>query len=173
MSANIRLEQTSKSPLQSCFDIELYQLTEGHAMLAGQNYRLFYNSAASELDPESIKTILKEDQYEFRLVQDRKHVDASRVNNLSFDSDLGFINASIILNATNARGKLLIKDNWVSVASMCFELTDQSQTPEIVLARSALTAEYGRAYIEISYVDEKGEINTLDLIQYQDFSAAN
>jgi len=169
VSADIRLEQSSQSDKRLCYNIDVRQTTSNDAiMLAGQNFRLFYSSGSLELNESSWKMSLSEDGYTSNLVQHRKNVDASKVGVLDFDKDLGFINATIILNGTNSRGEMLQKNQWVTLSEMCFDIENDELSKRIVLARPDLTSGYGRAFMELSYVDVDGSIQSINIRNTED-----
>lgn len=170
--ADIRLNPQEESSQPSCYDIQLKQNGSSDMLLSGQIYRLYYASAAMEFDEQSLQLALDKEYYTMNLVQHQNHVDGSHIGKLSFDKDLGFINFSIILNGTNTRGDYLkATGEWLSTASLCFNPIDKNEKKHIILARSELTADYGRAYVELSYVDKNGIIQNLPLATSTDYTS--
>lgn len=169
VTGDVRLESSSKTENRVCYNMDVRQSGDSETvMLAGQNYRLFYNSEALSFDDSGWNMKLNDSEYTSNLVQHRNQVDASKVGILSFDKNLGFINASVILNGTDTRGVLLPKNTWKTLAEVCFDIIDNEIEHQVVIARPQLTSGYGRAYVELSYVDEHGSIQSLPILSAQD-----
>ena len=155
---------------ESCFNLQLSASQSDNIHLASQNYRLFYNSDNLSFIPNSLDLDLPNDKYQLKLVQERKDVDASGMGQLEFEENLGFINFSVVLQNTQSGGVLIeTNDNWMPVANMCFKVDDFSKEQSIVLARSQLTADYGRAFIELSYIGEDSKVETAVIASYTDY----
>jgi len=153
---------------QFCYDVALEYKGNRHIMVASQNYRFFYSSASLEFDPETSGSILPEETYTYRLVQHQNHVDGSSIGRYPFDNDLGFINISVILNNTNSLGAGIDRHApELSLVRLCFNETEEVDK-YIIPARESKTKEYGRAYIDVSYVGEDGKINSLDFSSFKD-----
>ena len=156
---------------ESCFNLQLTAEQSENVHLASQNYRLFYNSDNMSFIPGSLDLDLPADKYQIKLVQERQGVDASGMGELSFEGDLGFINFSVVLQNTQAGGVLVGSDDkWMPVANMCFKVDNFSDHQSIVLARSQLTANYGRAFIELSFIGEDQKVGTAGIASYTDFT---
>ena len=172
--ADIRVVPQNENNEKACYNIEVKQDGTSDILLAGQIYRIYYGSSSMELDEGSLQLALDQERYTMNLVQHQNHVDGSHIGKLSFDKDLGFINLSVILNGTNTRGNYLpATGEWLAVASLCFDPSKQEEEKHIVLARSELTADYGRAYVELSYVDPDGFVKNLEVVKSTDFSSKN
>ena len=169
VTTDMRLEVASQKEKTVCYNIDVRQFGGNDAvMLAGQNYRFFYSSESLDFDESSWDLKLKDTEYTFKLVQHQNKVDATGVGTLAFENDLGFINASIILNGTNSHGSFLKKNAWITLAKMCFDKVGIQADQQVVIARSNLTSAYGRAYVELSYVDADGLIQSLPIRSTQD-----
>ncbi len=163
VNADIHLVPIEGQGELDCYAVEIRQKEDPGVMLAGQNYRFFYSSATLSFDEESLKLNLPEDQYYLNLVQHKSNVDGSHIGVLPFDHDLGFVNISVVLNGTNTRGIRLNKEQWTSIAQMCFQKLGQEGAQDIVIARPELTKSYGRAYVEVTYVNEEGSVSSMSL----------
>jgi len=140
----------------ACYDVQLRSTSGSTWNLAGQNYRIFYNSALASYNSGSGQSLLPAGTYgNFELVQNIQHVDASAINGpLSFEADLGFLNFFIDLNNLTT-GAIPIDGNWTSTANICFTVEQSvidgtSDCLEIVWARSSLTSDYATAFVEVS-----------------------
>lgn len=168
-AVDMRLKDSQQIDETVCYNIDIRQsLGDESIMLAGQNYRFFYSSESLGFDESGWHLRLSDDEYSFNLVQHRNKVDASKVGVLSFDKNLGFINASVILNGTNSRGIMLQKNKWITLAEMCFNVINEEADKQVIIARPELTVGYGRAYVELSYVDQEGFIQSLPIQSAQD-----
>ncbi len=153
---------------QLCYDVTLRYEGNGQIMIASQNYRFFYSSETAEFDASTSGLLLPNDTYTYRLVQHQNHVDGSKIGKFAFDHDLGFINASVILNNTNSLGAGIdALAPTIDLLRLCFD-TNEDKKVHIIPARRAVTKDYGRAYIDVSYVNEKGKINSLKFTSFQD-----
>lgn len=139
-----------------CYDVQLRSADGTSWGLAGQNYRIYYNSAlAAYISGTSLLPTPKYTNYV--LVQDIQDVDASGVNGpLSFEATLGFLNYYMDLNDV-ANGGITLPANgdWVTTSNLCFDvepavIEDPSVCLELVWARDGLTNDYATAFVEVS-----------------------
>ncbi len=156
---------------QAIFDIQLKLLTldsinnfihyelllqneeEEKSGLAGQNYRLFYNS--EKLSFDSGISLLGANYQSFTLIQAIQNADASATNGpLNFDKNLGFLNFSIdLINTANGGIFLSKKEEWVSIAQLSFKLKSNYSAEdclELVWGRDGFTNNYATSFVEIS-----------------------
>ncbi len=163
-------DQSESSDYSGCYNIELdYHGDE--VALASQNYRIFYSSASLLFNEEKSGLVISPDDYTFNVVQHNQGIDASGIGELSFESNLGFINATILFKDPRLAGQRLTEDEgWTSIVRFCFEATDATDVgnPEVILARKDLTAPYGRAFVELSVVDGNESIAALPIKTYTD-----
>ncbi len=166
--ADVRLVPSVSEGENQCFDLQL--LYSGKEVTLGsQNYRLFYNSESMRLIEEKSLMHLRSDHYAFKVVQHNAGIDASGVGDIAFEKNLGFINATIILNDPRMTGERLGKvSGWTPVIQFCFEQLKTPNKGDIILARKQLTSDYGRAFIELSYIDDTGAISSLPIKNYLD-----
>jgi len=152
-----------------CYNVELNYQSEKGSKLASQNYRIFYDAELSTFDKAASELVLPDDDYAFSVVQTNHDIDASGVGPLSFEGHLGFINATVLLNDTRLEGQFLEQEKgWIPTIQVCFDMIDDHKEPHIVLARPDLTGSYGRAFVEMSVVDQFDAIQPLSLHTYQD-----
>lgn len=168
-STNVRIIEGQGASENVCYDVQL-DYTGDEVALASQNYRLFYSSASLKFLEKESDIFLPKSQYTFNVVQHNEGVDASGIGDLGFEDNLGFINATIIFNDPRSEGfKLEENGQWASILHFCFQPIDNNVKREIILARQDMSASYGRAFVELSLVDKKGIINSLDIADYKDF----
>lgn len=154
---------------QACYNVELYYQSEKSSKLASQNYRIFYDARLAKFNQEESHLLLPDEDYLFTVVQTNHDIDASGVGPLTFEGHLGFINATVLLNDIRLDGLSLDqKQGWTPTVQLCFESTEEGKTPHIVLARRDLTSSYGRAFVELSVVDQFDAIQALTIDQYYD-----
>ena len=166
-SAQLLLVKNTETS-QLCYDVALKYEGNNKIMIASQNYRFFYSSATLEYDEKTSVLLLPEETYTYKLVQHKNHVNGSSIGQLSFDQDLGFINTSVILNSTNSLGAGLDRlAPELKLLRLCFNDVGEGDR-HILPARQGLTKDYGRAYVDVSYVGEGGRISSLEFSSYKD-----
>lgn len=153
---------------RQCIDIKVNNNTADEINLSSQNYRMYYGSGNLMLDESSMALRLPSEIYQFKLVQHVSGVDASDRGPLDFDDNLAFINFSIVHNNIKQKGASISTED-LSIVEMCFKVLDKSKPMSIVLAREDSTAAYGRAYIELSALNEGNELKSTEIGQYTDF----
>ncbi|MFK7980562.1 MAG: hypothetical protein AB8G86_11310 [Saprospiraceae bacterium] len=162
---DIRLVQSSieVEDAKACFEVQLKSATSESWELAGQNYRLFYDTdKASFLTGKS----LLGDKYQpFNLVQEVQNVDASTVDGpLNYEADLGFLNYAIDLRDVTSPATIVPSDDtWLSTAEICFsvnDLTDSLTNFEITWARNEHTNNYATSFVEISVKTGANELTS-------------
>ena len=167
-SVDLRLNQQTVDGTSQCYDVQI-SFSGEDAVLGSQNYRIYYNSAGLKFLESESTMRLPEEYYSYRVVQHNSGIDANGIGELSFEGSLGFINATVILNDARSKAFVLNEDTeWPSVLSLCFESTGEAESHQIVLARKKVTGDYGRAFIEMSFIDESGAIASLPVGSYQD-----
>ena len=152
---NIQLITVNQpNPKLSCYEIQLASADGVAINLAGQNYRLYYNAAAFQFNPEKTSMLLSEQQYSPIIVKDNlKDIDAMGMGVLPFEQHLGFINLGNDLNELAEGGKILpASGEWVSTAQICFDYLGQAAAPkmELTWARAGITSKLATAYVEIA-----------------------
>jgi len=166
-STEVRVSQSEEK--ENCYNVELNYQSDNVSKLASQNYRIFYDSRLSNFDKESSRLKLPDDDYAFSIVQTNHDIDASGVGPLPFEGHLGFINATVLLNDTRLEGLTLDQEKgWTPTVQFCFQMIEDHKTPHIVLARPDLTGLYGRAFVELSIVDQFDSIQSLTIDNYSD-----
>lgn len=150
-SYEIRFEISELNNVQSrlCLEVQLRNTEAVAWNLAGQNYRLFYNTEKMKFNNG---TSLLGNQYQaFTLVQKIEEIDASKVNgSLSFSTNLGFLNYAIDLNNVVNGGITLPADStWVTTSQLCFDLLAAVDESEVVWARTGHTNAYANSFVEI------------------------
>lgn len=154
---------------QVCYDVQLRPNGAVGFNLAGQNYRLFYNSSiAAYLSGQSL---LPSQYGDYTLVQDVQGADASEIDGpLAFESTLGFLNYTMDLNDIQNGGITLTANQWTSTTNLCFTVEDDVLNSmescfELIWAREGLTDEYATAFVEVSrWVSTNSTTNSLGII---------
>lgn len=140
---------------QVCYTVELQSTSGSNLNLAGQNYRLFYDTELASF--QSGTSLLPSNYQDFTLIQNIQNVNAALISDsLDFDEDLGFLNFAIDLNDITNGGVALPADStWISTSELCFEVTqslleEPSSFLEMVWARNEKTQDYASSFVEIS-----------------------
>ena len=147
------IQKTGSNEKQECYKIALKNKSGKPVGLAGQNYRLYYNSDAVILDEGSIQSYLPKSYSPLQLVQHNFDVDATGFGVLPFDNHLGFINLANDYNLSSAAPVMIGVGETVDVAQLCLNITDESQESQITWAREDLTQTYATAFVEIATVE--------------------
>lgn len=138
---------------QQCYQVELTNQGKKDLTLAGQNYRLYYNSETAMLSESSIKTMLPSQYTSMNLVQHHFDVDASGFGVLPYDAHLGFINLATDLNLSSSGGVSIQAGKNIAVVTMCFDVVE-GKTPEFTWAQDQLTHTYATAFVELAMYDD-------------------
>lgn len=140
---------------QRCYHITLTNQGPKAIALAGQNYRLYYDSETAMLAEKSVKSMLPQQYTPMKLVQHHFDADASGFGVLPYDAHLGFINLATDLNLDAARALSLPVGQDIAVAEMCFDVAE-GVTPQFTWAQDNLTHTYATAFVELALMDDKG-----------------
>ena len=165
---DIRLNESKSEQGVLCYDAEL-NYTGDEASLASQNYRIFYDASTLKFDEEHSHLTTVSEDYTFNVVQQNHGIDASGIGSLAFEKELGFINATVLFKDPRLAGqKLKEGQGWTSIVRFCFESSGEQSDKQVILARKELTASYGRAFVELSIVDQSDAITSLPIASYTD-----
>lgn len=160
------------SPNQVCYEIQLANTNNKDLNLAGQNYRLYYNSENYFFDEHMTTSLLPKEKYTPLIVKDNlAGIDALGIGELSFDSKLGFINiGSDLIDTENGGIALPISGEWISTTVICFDRPNISDDVkhEIYWARPALTKEYATAYVEVAEWVKPNQTQAVSAEEYLD-----
>jgi Secretion system C-terminal sorting domain len=153
---------------QQCYQVELTNQGHNDITLAGQNYRLYYDSETAMLSESSIKTMLPSQYTSMNLVQHHFDVDASGFGVLPYDANLGFINIATDLNLSASGGVSISVGKTIAVLSMCFDVVE-GKIPVFTWAQDQLTHTYATAFVEIATFDanklKKVNISDYNIVQ--------
>lgn len=163
------LNEENSTPNLVCLEVQLKNTTEKQWTLAGQNYRLFYNS--TKMSFNTGKSMLGNQYQSFTLVQKVEKLDASRINgNLPFAKDLGFLNYAIDLNDVINGGIFLPTGNtWVTTTQLYFTVNTLDDDLALVWARDGSTHAYANSFIEIYEWKAANQTQATTGIEYHDF----
>jgi len=151
--------------------IEVRYTQAGQYTLAGQNYRFYYDSETMTMSEEAIDLNLSRAVYgDVQIDAHTAGISADRVNQITFDDNLGFVNFSVSSN--NKAGGLTIteEDGWVSVASLKFELERGASSYDIVWGRNGMSDLYATAFVEIAQQVGGSNIAVSTISSYGDLS---
>lgn len=158
---NSRDVLSQDSDVESMYNIVLYNDSKVPVNLAGQNYRLYYDSDAAMLKEKSIKSLLPSQYSSLNLVQHYFDTDATGYGVLPYENHMGFINLAVDYNMS-AGGSLIIKPGArVRVGELQFSLFGDKD-PKFVWAKDNLTHTYATAFVELARV-ENGRLKKLDI----------
>jgi Secretion system C-terminal sorting domain len=156
----------NKATAQHCYHITLTNQGSKTIALAGQNYRLYYNSETAMLSEATVKTLLPAQYTPLKLVQHHFDADASGFGVLPYEAHLGFINLATDLNLDAAKAISLKVGEPVAVAQMCFDASAGAK-PEINWAQDDLTHTYATAFVELAMVDDQGITKKAPVNEYR------
>jgi len=161
----VKLEADATSdPKQKCCTIWVENESPQAVTLAGQNYRLYYDSDGMLLNEGSVKTLLPATYEPIKLVQHYFDVDASGFGVLPFESHLGFINLATDHNLVSGGALLLVKGKPLPVASFCFHVNEGKEST-VIWAQDNLTHTYATAFVEIA-VNDGQEMKKSNISKY-------
>lgn len=154
---------------QVCYDVQFRPNGAGVFNLAGQNYRIFYNSSvASYLSGVSL---LPSQYGEFTLVQDIQDANADAMDgSLDFEPTLGFLNYAVDLNDVQNGGIFLAANEWTTTTNLCFRVEDgllnnSGSCLQLIWGREGLTDMYATAFVEVSrWVSTNNTTNSLGIV---------
>ena len=154
-------------------NVEVQYTLNGQLSLAGQNYRFFYSSETLELDADATTSFLSKENYSnISVDQHKSGVKADKVNQLSFDNDLGFANLSIDLHDLKNGGLVLNEnDGWVTIARLKFDVKKADAAYDIVWGREGVSDLYATAFVEMGEWVSASKLDKLTVSYYGDLSS--
>lgn len=144
--------------------------------LAGQNYRIFYNSSRAKTT--TITSLLPIQYGAISIVQDLTDIDASSSGApLSFKSTLGFLNYSIDLSDVQFGGIEIPMNEWYSTSRICFEIDqavfdDADKCLETVWGREGLTDSLASAFVQVSRWVSTNKTTYSIVVEYYDLDSS-
>lgn len=156
---NIRLEAIGNATNgMLCYGVQLASADGKDFNLAGQNYRLYYDTQNLQFNEAQSRTLLPTEKYTDAVIKDNlANIDASGAGLLDFDTHLGFLNLGNDLKDEQNGGIILPASGaWISTTNLCFEVLQANNENinaadyNIRWAREALTKSYASAYVEIA-----------------------
>lgn len=131
----------------------VYLVNEGNEniTLAGQNYRLYYNSKFAKFNGDLV-TFLPDSYTKLKTVQHFYDQDASGYGKVNFEKNLGFINLACDYNLEHKNPLILKPESDILVFSLTFEVFDISNF-EIIWAEHGITHGYATAFNELAQVE--------------------
>lgn len=154
LSLSLKKDSLYASEFTICYALEIKNESSVNWGIAGQNYRLFYDSKRLRFNNTRTNSLLPlEDYSALNIVTHVEHLNASGQGNLNFDSDLGFLNLFIDLNNTLEGGVILAPQKSAIVAQLCFDLVNNDLAnlcSSVIFAQDELTSAYAPVSNEIS-----------------------
>jgi hypothetical protein len=160
-----QMENTVEKNKSTCYQIMLTLKHDKAITLAGQNYRLYYDSENGLLNEKSIASLLPDGYTPLRLDQHFFDIDASGFGVLPYEGNLGFINISTDLNLNSSWVLELLPGVANTIGQFCFE-GNLTTRPEITWSRDQLTHTYATAFVELSYYDGRA-LHKLPVTKYE------
>ena len=153
-------------------EVQVRNTSEANLNLAGQNYRFYYDSEILSLDTEKSTSALPSTSYtDIAFEGHKKGIQADKVNQISFDDNLGFVNFSIDLHNLKDGGVNLSKDDWTAVARLKFEVKEESVAYDLVWGRDGATEKYATAFVEMQEWVSSSKLDKIDITFYGDLSS--
>ncbi len=148
-----------------CYQVKLLNNSGKTIGLAGQNYRMYYDSDAALLDEKSIVSYLSNAYTPLKLVQHTHDADASGYGNLPFEQHLGFINLAVDYKLSSAARADIGAGEKINVGRLCFNRVADKDI-QLTWAKQGITETYATAFVEIAQMDGKKlkKLNIEDLI---------
>ena len=170
----IRFEEASYNAERNelYVDVQVKSAQQSSIILAGQNYRFYYNSEVLSLDASASESNLSGSSYsQLRFENNLEGIEADHVNQLIFDDNLGFANFSIDLTNTERGGVAIGNEQWTTVATLMFRVKDKDGRYDLVWGRNGVTDLYATAFVEIGEWTEANLIDKVRIVKYIDLSS--
>ncbi len=141
--------------------------------LADQYYRFYYDASNMKLNNQNTKTVLPLTNYSHAsIIEHVERFDASRVGELSYDKDLGFINLYIELSDLTLGGSTITpQDKWVTVATLDFSIENTEKPLIATWARIDRTKNYASAYAIVAEWVNSDQVAVTNQKEYNDLYA--
>lgn len=153
-------------------DIQLRNTEVGQIVLAGQNYRFYYDSEVLSLDETASESSLPSDTYgALKFENHIQNVKANHVNQLSFDDNLGFVNFAIDLTDNENGGVYVNKDEWTTVATLKFTVLEIEKRYDVVWGRKGVSDLYATAFVELGEWVGSNVIDKVNIVYYGDLTS--
>ena len=158
---SVLLKSDNNDVTTECYQVKLLNKSGKPIGLAGQNYRLYYDSDAAKLDEKSIVSYLPDAYTSLELVQHIYDADATGFGNLPFEQHLGFINLATDYKLSSASYAGIGVGEKINVGRLCFNLVADKDI-QLTWAKQGLTEAYATAFVEIAQMDGK-KLKKLDI----------
>lgn len=153
-------------------NVQVRNIAASAINLAGQNYRFYYDSEVLTLDTEQSFSALSSKSYsEISFDKHLKGIEADKVNQVSFDDNLGFVNFSINLKSNSNGGVILEQDEWNTVAQLSFTVEQEATNYDLVWGRNGATDLYATAFVNIAKWIAPGRTDHAEIAFYGDLTS--
>ena len=141
--------------------------------LADQYYRFYYDASNMKLNDQNSQTVLPlSSYYNAAIIEHVEGFDASRVGELSYDKDLGFINLYIELSDLTVGGSTITpQDKWMTVATLDFSIENTEKPLVATWARKDRTKNYTSAYAIVAEWVDTDEVAVTNKNEFNDLYA--
>ena len=137
-TVDIRLHASHQNNGTDCYDVQLRSPHGDDIVLAGQNYRLFYNASKVSFNKSSANSLLHEKAY----------TDLEIINTET--NDIGFISLSIDGRELNDKVITLSRDGgWTSTTNLCFKASSD-RSYDLTWAHPDRTFQFASATVALS-----------------------
>jgi len=161
---DIRFNATELATEKTCLDFEIKSLENTDVLLAGQNYRIFFNPEKVTLDAASVSSYNDKSQYSGLNSLAKHHSD---------EIDITMINlAEDALEYDSERLTVLKPNQWTQVSSACFIHKKNAQF-DLQWARPKRTGDLATAFVELSEWKSANDQEAIEINEYFDFDNGN
>ncbi len=154
-------------------DVQVQYTQSGQLILAGQNYRFYYDSEVLSLDTKKAKSKLPAKSYgQMTFESHRQGIKADDINQLIFDDNLGFANFSIDLS-DNLNGGITLteQDGWVTIVTLKFDVLKSDERYDIVWGREGVSDLYATAFVEMGQWMSPTNLKRLNITYFGDLTS--
>jgi hypothetical protein len=150
----LSLETGRTTSTHQCYMLTLSNISQSELNLAGQNYRIFYDSNAGIFDETKTKSFLPDSYQEIKIVQSLFHLDASGFGDLPYESNMGFINMATDYQLHTDAYVMLSGGGETPICELCFTMLNGNNIA-FHLAEEHLTGNYATAFNQVSQFNPK------------------
>jgi len=131
--------------------------------LAGQNYRVYYNSENSIFQENQLTSYLTDGYQPLEIKQHFFDIDASGFGVLPFDHNLGFINLTTDYKLSSDNIITINPNEIVETAQVCF---DKGEDINFTWAQEGITSSYATAFVELSLYKDN-QLVPAEIVDYK------
>lgn len=174
---NLALSQSSIdcSTGMVCYNVDLTSANDSTFILGGQRYQLYYSSGVGSFVSGTSQLGNQFESLSLQASTPVENINATGIGTLPFESDLGFVNFIIQLSDESLGSSVVISDTPVTIAELCFVMTDVAISDPLVCfestwAREGVTNPYNPSMVGIDEWLGPGAIQETVGVGYFDLS---